>query len=151
MLTVNKYTVHDSFTFAKEVTSQNGNFFMASLDIDSLFSNILLYDTIDICTDLCFRDCYVYKGFSRNTTLFKLATKQSYFIFNNKLYQQIDGIAMGSPLGPTLANIFLRYHKMKWLESCPQEFKPVYYKRYVDDIFVLFWSPKHLPRFHSFK
>ena len=36
----------------------------------------------------------------------------------------------------TLANIFLCYHKSNWMKDCPKDFKPVYYKRYVDDIFV---------------
>ena len=64
-------------------------------------------------------------------------------MFDNKYYSQIDGVAVGSPLGPTLANIFLCYHKSNWLKDCPKDFKPVYYKRYVDDIFVLFNKPEH--------
>ena len=35
---------------------------------------------------------------------------------------------MGSPLGPTLANIFLRSHESTWLKICPKFFKLVYYK-----------------------
>ena len=58
---------------------------------------------------------------------------------------------MGSPLGPTLSNAFLVYHrKKKWLECCPLEYRPLYYRRYVDDIFVLFNLPEHLKRFHSY-
>ena len=45
--------------------------------------------------------------------LLYLATKESYFIFNNILYKQIDGVAMGSPLGPSLANAFLGHHEQK--------------------------------------
>ena len=41
--------------------------------------------------------------------LLSLVTKESYVIFNGKLYKQVDGVAMGSPLGPTLANVFLVY------------------------------------------
>ena len=54
---------------------------------------------------------------------------------------------MGSPLGPTLANAFLCMHETGWLSDCPAEYKPVYYRRYVDDIFVLFKSPDHLQPF----
>ena len=50
---------------------------------------------------------------------------------------------MGSPLGPTLANILFCYHESNWLKHCPKDFKPVYYKRHVDDIFVLFNKPEH--------
>ena len=47
---------------------------------------------------------------------------------------------MGSPLGLTLANAFLCFHEKKWLEQCPDKFKPVYCRRYADDIFALFNS-----------
>ena len=66
------------------------------------------------------------------------ALSMNYFLFNGSIYQQIDGVAMGSPLGPSLANAFLAHYEQVWLDDCPVEFKPVYYKRYVDDIFVLF-------------
>ena len=35
-----------------------------------------------------------------------LATKESCFVFDDELYQQVDGVTMGSTLVPTLANIF---------------------------------------------
>ena len=63
--------------------------------------------------------------------------------------KKIDGVAMGSPLGPILANAFLCHHEKVWLDNCPKEFKPVYYRRYVDDIFVLFFSPEHLQTFKN--
>ena len=67
-----------------------------------------------------------------------LANKESYLIFNEILYKQIQGVVMGSPLEPTLANTFLCYFEKKWLEECPDKSKPIYYRSYVDDIFVLF-------------
>ena len=57
---------------------------------------------------------------------------------------------MGSSLGPTLANAFLCFHEQIWLNECPEEFKPVYYRRYVDDIFVLFRSPDYLQKFKNY-
>ena len=45
---------------------------------------------------------------------------------------------MGSPLDPTLANIFLCHWKTMWLKNCIKAFKHVHYKKYLDDIFVLF-------------
>ena len=56
---------------------------------------------------------------------------------------------MGSPLGPSLANAFLSYHEKNWLNSCPQGFKPIFYRRYVDDIFVLFKLNDHLKYFQE--
>ena len=45
---------------------------------------------------------------------------------------------MGSHKGPTLANIFLCHHENNWLLNCPSQFKPLLYRCYVDDLFLLF-------------
>ena len=125
---------------------------MGSLDIDSLFTNIPLDEIIDICINQLFANADTVEGFTRSELkqLLCLATKESYFIFNGLRYKQADGVAMGSPLGPSLANAFLSYHEKNWLNSCPQGFKPVFYRRYVDDIFVLFKSNGHLKYFQEF-
>ena len=44
--------------------------------------------------------------------MLSLTLKESIILFDNKYYSQIDGVAMGSPLGLTLANIFLCYHEV---------------------------------------
>ena len=79
-----------------------------------------------------------------------LATKESCFLFDEELYEQVDGVAMASLLGPTLANIFLCRYEDIWLHSCSLECKPSYYKRYVDDIFVLFESETQVEPFKNF-
>ena len=72
--------------------------------------------------------------------------EESHFIFNNILYKQIDGVAKESSLWFSLANAFLGYHEQNWLNSCPLEYRPLYYWQYVDGIFVLFRSSDHLKR-----
>ena len=57
---------------------------------------------------------------------------------------------MGSPLGPSLANAFLSYQEKNWLNNCLQGFKPVFYRRYVNGIFILFKSNDHLKFFQGF-
>ena len=57
---------------------------------------------------------------------------------------------MGSPLGWTLANAFLAHFEKNWLQSCSSDFKPYYYRRYVDDIFAAFTSSQHLEAFRNF-
>ena len=49
---------------------------------------------------------------------------------------------MGSPLGSTLANIFMYYYEKRWLENCIPQFKPIAYRRYVDDTFLIFRRPQ---------
>ena len=83
-------------------------------------------------------------------SLLTLATKTSFFIFNNKFYSQNDGVSMGSPLGPTLANAFLCYHEKMWLEETPHQYRPLFYSRYVDDIFVLFDSQNQVHSFQNY-
>ena len=64
-------------------------------------------------------------------------------MFNDILYKQKDGVAMGLSLRPTMGNVFLSFWEMKWLEKCPNEFKSIFRRRYVDDIFVLFKSAEN--------
>ena len=73
----------------------------------------------------------------------------THFLFNGINYYQIDGVAMGSPLGPVLANLFMGYHEKIWLE----EFKTcevVLYRRYVDNIICLFACEKDADKFFTF-
>ena len=141
-LTINQYTVKNSFSFVNNLCNINNtnHLIMSSFDIESLFTQIPLQETIDIILEKLFSDCDKFHNFNKTQfkSLLDLATKNSFFLFNNVLYKQIDGVAMGSPLGPTLANIFLCHHEKLWLAECPSDFKPKYYKRYVDDTFLLF-------------
>ena len=54
---------------------------------------------------------------------------------------------MGSPLSAPMANLFLCHHEEQWLHECPQEFKPLLYRRYVDDTFLVFQKHDHLDAF----
>ena len=107
-LTHNKFTIKDSFSFAKDITTYDNSLYMASLDVESLFTNIPLNETINNCvSDLHNKN--LYNGKLSKRDLFKLletATSKSSFIFDYLLYKQVDGVAMGSPLGPILANVF---------------------------------------------
>ena len=66
--------------------------------------------------------------------LLTMAT-EGMFTFYNILYRQVDGVAMGSPLGPTLANLFMGHYEQNWQG---QPYSPQINSRYVDDIFCSF-------------
>ena len=122
---------------------------MASFDIESLFANIPLKETIDLCVDILFssmtnKDDIIKDYFHE---LLSICMSESLVLFDGEFYKQIDGLAIGSPLGPILANIFLCFHKQIWLDNCPVEFKPVIHRRFVDDTFLLFRSKKHIEKF----
>ena len=57
---------------------------------------------------------------------------------------------MGSSLGPFIANAFLVQHKQNWLDRCPLKYRTLYYRSYVDNMFVFFKSSCHLKRFQSY-
>ena len=88
---------------------------MASLDIESLFTNIPLEETIKSCANDLFSNNFYIGKLSRKDLyeLLKLTLSESSFSFDNKLYKQIDGVAMGLHLGPTLANAFLCHYEKK--------------------------------------
>ena len=75
--------------------------------------------------------------------LMKSAAFSVEFSFNNTMYKETDGVAMGSPLGPALANIFDGYYEVKLFS---QTQKPPTYFRYVDTFAIFnhesFSSPK---------
>ena len=81
---------------------------LVSIDVVFLFTNVPLSETIDLITN-----CLYVNENANNIPLFteifrKLMymTTQGIFMHNGKFYKQLDGISMGSSLGPTLANFF---------------------------------------------
>ena len=63
--------------------------------------------------------------------LLLLRTKNVDFTFGNNAYQQKDGVAMGSPLGPLLAGTFMTHLKRTLMPELEKFMKP--WERYVDD------------------
>ena len=96
---------------------------MVSFDVDSLFINIPLEETITICTESIYNQNNTVESLSKSDfeKLQSVATKKSSFIFNASLHKQVCGVAMDSPLGLTLLNALFCFHekKKKWLEQCP--------------------------------
>ena len=96
-LTSNQFTLKDSFEFAKIICEQDAGLFMASLDVDSLFTNVPLEETINICVNELFKSNSSINGLNRKqiTEMLSLTTKESIFLFDMAFYTQVDGVAMG--------------------------------------------------------
>jgi hypothetical protein len=64
-------------------------------------------------------------------------------VFDKIYYDQIDGVAMGSPLAPTIANIFMADFEEKIMSKLEILGVKLWY-RYVDDVFSLIEDEKNI-------
>ena len=113
-LWINRHTISNILELAEDLATSkvNENTFMASYDVTALFTNIPVDETIDILTAKAFQNNWFNVTHNLNITrsqlkLLKMTAKNQLFQFNGQLYEQRDGVAMGSPLGPLMANSFL--------------------------------------------
>ena len=140
----NDYSCKDTFSFVSQINNTNlSKKVIVSYDVTSLFTNIILQGTIDIAINLIFNhnpNLNITKKELKK--LFLFVTSHTHFISNSKFYNEIDGIAMGSPLGPVLASIFMGFYESKWLNEYNLK-KPKFYLRYVDDILAAFDNEKN--------
>jgi len=67
--------------------------------------------------------------------LLDTVTSKTNFLFNGQFYCQHNGIAMGSPLGPLLADKFMIKFKTNLIRQLKQ-LEVIYWRRFVDDTFV---------------
>nr|CAH8870330.1 unnamed protein product [Trichobilharzia regenti] len=132
-----KHSVSDSFEFVDSISGANvSGKKMISMDVTSLSTNVPLTETICfICkfiennnVDVCVPIHYLKKLLLR-------CTLNVQFKFNNTIYRQRDRVAMGSPLGPLLADCFLVSLGNIILWSNTDSFH--LYQRYTGDTFII--------------
>ena len=111
-----------------------------------------MQETIDLCVENLFKGRTHIDNLLKDSfcELLTRTMSESMILFDQEFYKQHDGVAIGSPSGHTLANVFLCYHEKIWLQNCPSEFKPVICRRYVDDTFQLFCSKYHVEKFRNY-
>ena len=146
----NQYCTKDSFEFVKNIQDfkphPSQGTYIVSYDVVSLFTNVPINDTIQhICELVTNDDLPITKETLR--TLLRMASTDIVFSFNNELYKQIDGVSMGSALGPTMAAFAMNLVERNIHKS---NVKPLFYKRYVDDIFAVFTSELEADSFLEF-
>ena len=141
-LSYNKFSILDIFEFAEEIRAKGINVddILVSYDVVSLFTNVPLDETIGILVNKAFKDNWFNSQYNLNISrqdladLLNIATKDQLFQFEGTLYEQFDGVAMGSPLGPLIANVFMCSIE----EQLDLNGKmPEFYRRYVDDTLTI--------------
>ena len=135
-LALNEYKINDCLKFPdmiKALPPLQKNEEYVSYDVDSLFTNIPLKETIyyiihkiynekflkPICNKLIFK-----------RLLYKLTTDCT-IQFNQSFHKQIDGCALGRPLSVILADI----HMVRTENELVKPINPPFYKPFVDDIY----------------
>ena len=150
-LVPNDYSCKDTFAFVSQIKNANlSKKIIVSYHVTSLFTEIPPQETTVIAVSPIFNhDPNLNITKKELKKLFLFATSQTHFIFNSKFYNQIDGVAMGSPFAPVLVNIFMGVYESKWLNEYNLQ-KPKFYLRYVDDILTAFDKEQDSLKFLNF-
>jgi len=113
---------------------------LASLDVESLFTNVPVEQTIDIIINNVYNNPNKLPPSIPAEDMRKLlvicTTRTPFSDGKGGLYVQCDGCSMGSALGPTLAEFYMCHLENGVFERNPT-LKPLVYTRYVDDCFLL--------------
>ena len=117
-----------------------------SFDVKSLFTNIPLKKVIKIILKRVYDDKQISSNLKPRTLkkLLKDCCTKTPFSFNGALYHQIDGVSIGSPLGPTLANILMTELEDDIIRPLITSDKLKFYVRYVNDTLILA-KPEDIP------
>ena len=142
--------VKDSFDFVKKITEikNSSKHTMISFDVDNLYTNVPVHEAIQITLDILYKkNNPALIPFSRAQLkqLLEFAVCNTPFRFFDKTFIQIDGVAMGSPLGPILADVFMSNLELKLNRFTTN--KPILWIRYVDDVFCIFNNTQNIKDF----
>lgn len=119
---------------------------LISLDVNSLFTKvdipIALAKLLELVRDHSDWSLAEIQAYSQALVL---CTEYNYFQFDGKTYQQKEGCSMGSPLSPLLAEVYMEDFEDELFNLNSPLFQHILvYKRYVDDILLLFTAPDQI-------
>ena len=131
LISENPYIITNTQHFpdmTKQQPPLKGNEEYVSYDVESLFTNVPVRETIEYIIDQIYNKEKL-KTIATKLIFRRLLLKLATFIFNGRFYQQTDGCTMGGPLSLVFANICM----IKLEEDVVRPINPHFYKRFVDD------------------
>ncbi|XP_067658221.1 uncharacterized protein [Haliotis asinina] len=132
-----KSYISDSSSFVNQLKESNLTGTVVSYDVVDLFTNIPLKEALDILrSKLAIRinDLDTHLTIDSIINLARSCFDTSYFTFNSKIFKQIHGLPMGSPLSPLITEIFMTSFEEAALSTAP--FQPLCWYCKVDDTFT---------------
>ena len=154
-MTINKYTLKDSYDTATRIRNIPTELFdqgyvFVSFDVVSLFTNVPLQLTTNIILNRVYNEQPVETNLKKSTLkkLIKDTCMKTVFSCNNQLYEQTDGVSMGSSMGPLLANIIMTELEKVIITPLVDDGTIKFYGRYVDDTLLLV-KPTDIDRIHQ--
>ena len=119
-------------------TQIRANHKIITLDINDLYVNLPRKGIIQVTRFWLDRNNINNTITEQIIHLLKVILGQNYFQYNNQFFQQDKGITMGSPISSTLAEVYLQFIEETRIKQLMENQEIIYYKRYVDDILIIF-------------
>ena len=114
-----------------------------SFDVKALFTSVPIKPAINTIKKLLEEDPELPKRTTLSVTniirLLEYCLTSTYFIFQGKFYEQQEGAAMGSPISPIVANLYMEKFEQLAINTAPHP--PLFWRRFVDDTFTILESP----------
>ena len=104
---------------AKQIILEPGEC-LSSYDVSALFTSVPIDPALTIIKDLLEKDTTLKeRTVMEIILLLEFCLKNTYFSFQDQFYEQVEGAAMGSPVSPTVANLYMEYLEQKSLSIAP--------------------------------